>query len=146
MRRSGRVAEPGAERTHQRGGVQVLPGGQGPGDAAVGPDQQRVDVHPVRAHLLSGIRLVWADSGYAGKLVGWAAKLRRTVQIVAKLCRADHFRGAAPQVGGRAHLFLDQPIPTHVRDYEPRPEHHAAMAQWAMTIITTRRLARHQHT
>jgi hypothetical protein len=93
-----------------------------------------------------GIRLVWADSGYAGKLVGWAAKLRRTVQIVAKLCRADHFRGAAPQVGGRAHLFLDQPIPTHVRDYEPRPEHHAAMAQWAMTIITTRRLARHQHT
>jgi transposase len=32
------------------------------------------------------IRLVWADSGYAGKLVGWAAQqLRLTVQIVAKL-------------------------------------------------------------
>lgn len=37
MRRSGRVAEPGAERTPQRGGVQILRGGQGPGDAAVGP-------------------------------------------------------------------------------------------------------------
>lgn len=46
MRRSGRVAEPGAERTHQRGGVQILRGGQGPGDASVGPDQLRVDVHP----------------------------------------------------------------------------------------------------
>ena len=33
MRRSGRVAEPGAQRTHQRGGVEVLPGRQGPGDA-----------------------------------------------------------------------------------------------------------------
>src|SRR4051812_24683641 len=28
MHRPGRVAEPGAERTHQRGGVQALPGGQ----------------------------------------------------------------------------------------------------------------------
>ncbi len=34
---------------HQRGGVEVLPGRQGPGDTAVGPDEQRVDVHPVRA-------------------------------------------------------------------------------------------------
>jgi hypothetical protein len=24
------LAEPGAQRTHQRGGVQILPGGQGP--------------------------------------------------------------------------------------------------------------------
>ncbi|PZG02770.1 transposase [Micromonospora deserti] len=33
-----------------------------------------------------------------------------------------------------------------VRDYERRPEHHAAMVQWAMIIVMTRRLARHQHT
>jgi hypothetical protein len=31
-----------------------------------------------------GIRLIWADSGYTGKLVGWAAEqLHLTVQIVA---------------------------------------------------------------
>jgi transposase len=30
-----------------------------------------------------------------------------------------------------------------LRDYERRPEHHAATVQWAMVIITTRRLARH---
>ncbi len=32
-----------------RGGVEFLSGRQGPGDTAVGPDQQGVDVHPVRA-------------------------------------------------------------------------------------------------
>ncbi|WP_412740789.1 transposase [Krasilnikovia sp. MM14-A1259] len=30
-----------------------------------------------------------------------------------------------------------------VRDYERLPQHHAAMVQWAMIIIMTRRLARH---
>jgi len=31
-----------------------------------------------------------------------------------------------------------------VRDYERRSDHHAAMVQWAMVIIMTRRLARHR--
>ncbi|WP_239153721.1 hypothetical protein [Virgisporangium aliadipatigenens] len=31
-----------------------------------------------------------------------------------------------------------------VRDYEALPEHHAAMVQWAMVTIMTRRLARHR--
>jgi hypothetical protein len=30
-----------------------------------------------------------------------------------------------------------------VRDYERHPEHHAAMVQWAMVIVMTRRLARY---
>jgi putative transposase len=39
-----------------------------------------------------GIRLVWADSGYAGKLVDWAAEqLRLSVQIVAKLAGQTTF-------------------------------------------------------
>jgi len=33
-----------------------------------------------------------------------------------------------------------------VRDYERLPAHHAAMVQWSMVIIMTRRLARHQRT
>ncbi|MFI5898467.1 transposase [Actinoplanes sp. NPDC051513] len=33
-----------------------------------------------------------------------------------------------------------------VRDYERLPQLHAAMVQWAMIIIMTRRLARHHHT
>ena len=31
-----------------------------------------------------------------------------------------------------------------VRDYERLPDHHAAMVQWAMVIIMTRRLTRHR--
>jgi transposase len=33
-----------------------------------------------------------------------------------------------------------------VRDYERHPEHHAAMVQWAMVIVMTRRLARYHKT
>jgi transposase len=31
-----------------------------------------------------------------------------------------------------------------VRDYERLPDHHAAMVQWSMVILMTRRLARYQ--
>jgi putative transposase len=33
-----------------------------------------------------------------------------------------------------------------VRDYERLPEHHAAIVQWSMIIIMSRRLARHHRT
>lgn len=45
----------------------------------------------LRRHLPT-IRLVWADAGYAGKLVAWAAQvLTLAVQIVRKRPRAHHF-------------------------------------------------------
>jgi putative transposase len=93
------------------------------------------------------IRLVWADSGYAGKLVDYAhATLGLTVQIVAKL---------AGQVGfvvlhrrwcvERTFSWINRCRRT-VRDYKRLPAHHAAMVYWAMIIIMGRRLARHQTT
>jgi transposase len=95
---------------------------------------------------LPGIRLVWADSGYAGQLVGWAAQqLKLTVQIVAKLAGQTtfvvlHRRWAVE----RTFSWINRCRRT-TRDYERLPQHHAAMIQWAMIIIMTRRLARHQH-
>jgi transposase len=57
------------------------------------------------------IRLVWADSGYAGKLVDYATTmLGITVQIVSKLAGQTTFV-PLPQVVCRAHLLLDQPLP-----------------------------------
>jgi putative transposase len=93
------------------------------------------------------ITLTWADSGYAGKLVDWATtQLGLTVQIVAKL--ADqvgfvvlHRRWAVE----RTFSWINRSRRT-VRDYERLPAHHAAMIQWAMVIIMTRRLARHHRT
>jgi putative transposase len=91
------------------------------------------------------VRLVWADGGYAGRLVDYAATmLGITVQIVNKL---------AGQVGfvvlhrrwcvERTFSWINRCRRT-VRDYERLPEHHTAHVYWAMTIVMTRRLARHQ--
>jgi putative transposase len=91
------------------------------------------------------VRLVWADCGYAGKLVDYAnTMLGITVHIVTKL---------AGQVGfvvlpcrwcvERTFSWINRCRRT-VRDYERLPEHHAATVYWAMTIIMGRRLARHQ--
>jgi len=94
-----------------------------------------------------GIRLVWADSGYTGQLVDWAtARLALTVRIVAKLAGQTgfvvlHRRWAVE----RTFSWINRCRRT-VRDYERRPDHHAAMVQWAMIIVMGRRLARHQHT
>ncbi|HST90891.1 MAG TPA: IS5 family transposase [Brevundimonas sp.] len=94
-----------------------------------------------------GIRLAWADSGYAGQLVQWTAEhLRLTVQIVAKLAGQTtfvvlHRRWAVE----RTFSWINRCRRT-VRDYERLPQHHAAMVQWAMITIMTRRLARHHHT
>ena len=94
-----------------------------------------------------GVRLVWADSGYAGHLVGWASnRLTLTLKIVAKLAGQTtfvvlHRRWAVE----RTFSWINRCRRT-VRDYERLPQHHAAMVQWAMIIIMTRRLARRQHT
>jgi transposase len=91
------------------------------------------------------VRLVWADGGYAGKLVDYAATtLGISVQIVTKL---------AGQVGfvvlprrwcvERTFSWINRCRRT-VRDYERLPAHHAAMIYWTMIIVMSRRLARHQ--
>ncbi|OJF15231.1 hypothetical protein BG844_05530 [Couchioplanes caeruleus subsp. caeruleus] len=76
------------------------------------------------------IRLVWADAGYAGKLVDWATtQLAVTVQIVAELSGQTtfvvlHRRWAVE----RTFSWINRCRRT-VRDYECLPQHHAAMVQ-----------------
>jgi transposase len=91
------------------------------------------------------ISLVWADGGYAGKLVTWAkATLKLTVRIVK---RSDAAKGfvVLPRrwVVERTLAWITRCRRT-VRDYERLPEHHQAMVYWSMIIIMTRRLARQQ--
>jgi putative transposase len=90
------------------------------------------------------IRLIWADSGYAGKLVDYAATyLGITVQIVAKLAGQTTFVVLPRRwCVERTFSWINRCRRT-VRDYERLPAHHAAMVQWAMVIVMTRRLARH---
>jgi transposase len=92
---------------------------------------------------LSTIVLVWADGGYAGRLVSWACQvLTLTVTIVK---RSDDTTGfvVLPRrwVVERTFGWLMR-YRRLVRDYERRPEHHEAMVLWATVAITTRQLAR----
>lgn len=93
------------------------------------------------------IRLVWADSGYAGRLVDWAGDLLNlNLKIVRKLTDQVGFIVQHRRwVVERTFSWINRCRRT-VRDYERLPEHHAAMVQWAMLIIMTRRLARYQAT
>jgi transposase len=72
---------------------QAVPGCGHPGVGAGGRGHRRLCARPRRrpaavvapALGVSGVRLVWADGGYAGKLVAWATGvLRLTVEIVRK--------------------------------------------------------------
>jgi transposase len=91
----------------------------------------------------STISLVWADGGYAGRLVNWARQaLALTVTIIK---RSDDTTGFAvlPRrwVVERTFGWLLR-YRRLVRDYERRPEHHEAMVLWATVAIMTRKLAR----
>jgi transposase len=91
----------------------------------------------------STISLVWADGGYAGRLVSWACQvLALTVTIVK---RSDDTTGFAvlPRrwVIERTFGWLLR-YRRLIRDYERRLDHHEAMVLWATVTIMTRKLAR----
>jgi len=91
----------------------------------------------------STITLVWADGGYAGRLVAWAAAVLAVTVTVVK--RSDDLRGfvVLPRrwVVERTLSWITRHRRT-VRDYERLAAHHETYIYWAMIIVMTRRLAR----
>jgi transposase len=90
------------------------------------------------------VRLVWADGGYAGKLVDWA---RHTCGIVLQIVkRSDDMTGfvVLPRrwVVERTLAWITRHRRC-VRDYERLPAHHEAMVRWSMIRITSRRLTKY---
>jgi transposase len=90
------------------------------------------------------ITCVWADGGYAGALVSWAARhlpgLRLTIvkrSDTAKGFVILHRRWCVERT-----LSWITARRRCVRDYERRDDTGEAMARWAMTLVMTRRLAR----
>lgn len=89
------------------------------------------------------VRLIWADGGYAGKLLDWA---KTTVKIAITIVkRTDDVAGF--QVLPRRWVVERTLawITGHrrcVRDYERLPQHHEGMVRWSMIRITSRRLTR----
>lgn len=90
------------------------------------------------------IRMVWVDGAYSGGPVALGAVLGLVVEVVAKLAGQVGFQVLPRRwVVERTFSWINRCRRT-VRDYERRSDHHAAMVQWAMVIIMTRRLARHR--
>ncbi|MFC1232242.1 transposase [Streptomyces sp. Sce081] len=92
--------------------------------------------------LFTRVRLVWADSGYAGALVDWAReKLALKVEVVR---RSDDVNGfvVLPRrwVVERTFAWLVN-CRRLVRDYERSAAAHEAYVKWAMVTLMTRRLA-----
>lgn len=89
------------------------------------------------------VRLVWADGGYAGKLVGFTRDQLGVMLHIVK--RPDDIRGfqVLPRrwVVERTLAWITSNRRC-VRDYERLPRHHEAMVRWSMIRITSQRLAR----
>lgn len=92
------------------------------------------------------VRVVWADGGYAGKLVAWAqATLGVTVDIVRKPHGQRGFRVLPRRwVVERTYRTFAWLMKHRrlARDYERTTEHAEAMVKWAMVTLMTRRVAR----
>ncbi|QKG24278.1 hypothetical protein ACTIVE_5921 [Actinomadura verrucosospora] len=108
--------------------------------------QDRDGAHPLLALLrekFSTIALVWADGGYAGRLVTWAKQVLGLAVTIVK--RNDDIRGfvVLPRrwVAERTFAWLTR-YRRLVRIYERKPEHHEAMIWWATVHQMTRRLTR----
>ena len=109
--------------------------------------QDRDGARPLLEQLTTScrrIRLVWADGGYAGKLVAWAAqRLRLRLQIVKRSDDATGFVVLPRRWVVERTLAWIARHRRCVRDYERLPTHHEAMVRWSMIHITSQRLAKH---
>ncbi|MGW7201815.1 IS5 family transposase [Streptomyces chryseus] len=90
------------------------------------------------------ITLVWADGGYAGKLVTWAQeRWSLNLDIVKRNHDVKGFVVLPRRWVVERSLSWICRRRRCVRDYERLSEHHEAMVKWSMIILMTRRLARH---
>jgi len=89
------------------------------------------------------LRLIWADGGYAGKLIAWVQSACGWVLQIVKRC--DNVKGfkLLPRrwVVERTFGWLGRQRRLS-KDYEGRTETSEAMIYWAMTRLMVRRLAR----
>lgn len=108
--------------------------------------QDRDAAHRLLTALRAGfstIALVWADAGYAGRLVRWAhTVLAVTVQIVKRTDDRAGFQVLPRRWVVERTLAWISKHRRCVRDYETLPEHHEAMIHLAMIMTMSRRLAR----
>ena len=91
---------------------------------------------------MPSIALVWADGGYAGKLVTWVARYCRIVLEIVRKPEGQRTFEVLPR-----RWVVERTLSWLVRwrrldrDYERLPTHSEAMVKWAMIGLMARRLA-----
>jgi transposase len=108
--------------------------------------QDRDGAHRLLAALrarVSTVAHIWADGGYAGRLLAWASTvLSLTVEVVKHTDKTTGFVVLPRRwVVERTFGWINKHRRC-VRDYETLPEHHEAMVHIAMIMTMSRRLAR----
>jgi transposase len=94
-------------------------------------------------YLASPVRFVFADAGFAGKLVDWTAViLRTTLHIVRKPEGQRGFAVIPRRWAVERTLAWLTAHPRLARDYEHRPANAEAMIRWAVINTMVRRIAR----
>jgi len=91
---------------------------------------------------MPSVAVVWADGGYAGRLVAYARQiLKVTVDIVRKKDGQRTFEVLPRRWVVERTLSWISRCRRLAHDYERLPEHSEAMVKWAMIGLMTRRLA-----
>lgn len=108
--------------------------------------QDRDGARPLLSMLAAScgrVRLLWADGGYAGKLLDWAlTTVKLTVTIVKRSDDAVGFQVLPRRWVVERTLGWITGHRRCVRDYERLPQHHEGMVRWTMIRITSRRLTK----
>ncbi len=106
-------------------------------------DGARLLLEQLRAQGKSGVKLIWADGAYRGRLVAWVReKLDALLEVVPRPARNKGFQ-ALPRrwVVERTFAWLGK-CRRLSKDYEALPETTGAWVYAAMTGLMLRRLAR----
>ena len=91
------------------------------------------------------ITIVWADSGYAGKLVTWAKKyLNLTLKTVSRPKDAKGFVLLPRRWVIERSIAWVMHARRHDRDYERLIQHSESLITWAAITLRTRRITRRQ--
>ena len=110
--------------------------------------QDRDGARPLLWKLAVGYRtvtLIWADGGYAGKLVTWASQtLRRTLQIIKRPDDLHTFKVLPRRWVVERTCGWIMKHRRCVRDCERLPGHHETYLYWSMIHIMAARIARRQ--
>ena len=94
---------------------------------------------------LAGLKLIWADGGYAGKLIDWVAAIKRhrklTLQIVRRCDQSQGFKVLPKRwIVERTFGWLSK-YRRMSKDYETKTESSVSMIHIAMTRLMVARIS-----